>query len=77
MTISARDLELIRFEATEKLSRQLRGASPPRASPRGSEDPAARKARMQALDMERLRAKVESGGADEEKVVALTKTLGE
>ena len=32
---------------------------------------------MKALDMERLKAKVESGGADEEKVLAMVKKLGE
>ena len=77
ITIAAADLAHIQHLATAPLDKQLRGSSPPRAG--AALDPylEERKARMKALDLERLRAKVESGGADEEKVNALVKKLGE
>ena len=77
ITIAAQDLAALQFLATAPLSKQLRGASPPRGTESPIEAKEERKARMRALDLERLRAKVESGGADEEKVVALVGKLGE
>ncbi len=77
ITIAAHDLAALQFLATAPLSKQLRGASPPRGTESPIEAKEERKARMRALDLERLRAKVESGGADEEKVVALVGKLGE
>ena len=77
ITLSAADLTHIKHIASAPLEKQLRGASPPHGG--AAHDPyiEERKSRMKALDLERLRANVASGGADEEKVNALVKKLGE